>query len=55
VVREVDDEVARLMAYLEREKLADNTIVLYAGDQGFFLGEKGWFDEKNHFPGQPAW
>ncbi len=46
VVREVDDEVGRLMAYLERENLADNTIVIYAGDQGFFLGEKGWFDKR---------
>lgn len=46
VVREVDDEVGRLMAYLERENLIDNTIVIYAGDQGFFLGEKGWFDKR---------
>ncbi|TVR18400.1 MAG: DUF4976 domain-containing protein [Balneolaceae bacterium] len=46
VVREVDDEVGRLMAYLERENLKDNTIVIYAGDQGFFLGEKGWFDKR---------
>lgn len=46
VIREVDDEVGRLMAYLERENLADNTIVIYAGDQGFFLGEKGWFDKR---------
>ena len=46
VVREVDDEVGRLMAYLERENLDDNTIVIYAGDQGFFLGEKGWFDKR---------
>jgi len=34
------------MAYLERENLKDNTIVIYAGDQGFFLGEKGWFDKR---------
>lgn len=46
VVREVDDEVGRIMAYLERENLKDNTIVIYAGDQGFFLGEKGWFDKR---------
>ena len=46
VVREVDDEVGRLMAYLKRENLYDNTIVIYAGDQGFFLGEKGWFDKR---------
>jgi arylsulfatase A-like enzyme len=46
VVREVDDEVGRMMAWLERENLKDNTIVIYAGDQGFFLGEKGWFDKR---------
>jgi arylsulfatase A-like enzyme len=46
VVREVDDEVGRLMGYLKRENLYDNTIVIYAGDQGFFLGEKGWFDKR---------
>ncbi len=46
VVREVDDEVGRLMAYLKRENLIDNTIIIYAGDQGFFLGENGWFDKR---------
>src|SRR5690625_790426 len=46
VVREVDDEVGRMMAYLERENLLENTIVIYAGDQGVFLGEKGWFDKR---------
>lgn len=46
VVREIDDEVGRLMAYLERENLKDNTVVIYAGDQGFFLGENGWFDKR---------
>lgn len=46
VIREVDDEVGRLMAYLERENLKDNTVVIYAGDQGFFLGENGWFDKR---------
>lgn len=46
VIREVDDEVGRMVAYLERENLLDNTLILYAGDQGFFLGEKGWFDKR---------
>ncbi|MDZ7693980.1 MAG: sulfatase-like hydrolase/transferase [Balneolaceae bacterium] len=46
VIREVDEEVGRLMAYLERENLLDNTIIIYAGDQGFFLGENGWFDKR---------
>lgn len=46
VIREVDDEVGRLVAYLQRENLLDNTVIIYAGDQGFFLGEKGWFDKR---------
>lgn len=46
VIRGVDDGVGRVMAYLERENLLDNTVVLYAGDQGFFLGENGWFDKR---------
>jgi len=46
VVRGVDDGVGELMAYLERENLIDNTIVIYASDQGFFLGENGWFDKR---------
>lgn len=46
VIRGVDDGVGRVMAYLERENLLDNTVVIYAGDQGFFLGENGWFDKR---------
>lgn len=46
VIRGVDDGVGRVMNYLERENLLDNTIVIYAGDQGFFLGENGWFDKR---------
>ena len=46
VIRGLDDGVGRLMAYLEREKLLENTVVIYAGDQGFFLGENGWFDKR---------
>lgn len=46
VVRGLDDGVGRLMDYLKRENLYDNTVVIYAGDQGFFLGENGWFDKR---------
>ncbi|WP_170864372.1 sulfatase family protein [Fodinibius roseus] len=46
VIREVDNEVGRMMDYLKRENLLDNTVVIYAGDQGFFLGENGWFDKR---------
>lgn len=46
VVRGIDDGVGRIMAYLERENLKDNTVVIYAGDQGFYLGENGWYDKR---------
>ena len=35
-----------LLKFLDDEKLADNTIVVYCSDQGFFLGEHGWFDKR---------
>ncbi len=46
VIRGVDDGVGRLLAYLERTGLDENTIVIYTSDQGFFLGENGWFDKR---------
>jgi arylsulfatase A-like enzyme len=45
-VRAVDESVGRVLEYLEREGLADNTIVVYSSDQGFYLGEHGWFDKR---------
>ncbi|HVU23180.1 MAG TPA: sulfatase [Opitutus sp.] len=45
-VRGIDDSVGRVLDYLERHGLADNTIVVYSSDQGFFLGEHGWFDKR---------
>jgi arylsulfatase A-like enzyme len=45
-IRSLDDGVGRVMAYLRRENLLDETVVIYAGDQGFFLGENGWFDKR---------
>ena len=46
VIRGVDENVGRLLKYLDDEKLANNTIVVYASDQGFYLGEHGWFDKR---------
>lgn len=46
VIRGVDDGVGRLIDYLKQNDLYDNTVVIYAGDQGFFLGENGWFDKR---------
>jgi arylsulfatase A-like enzyme len=42
----VDEQVGRLLDYLEANGLADNTVVMYSADQGFYLGEHGWFDKR---------
>ncbi|MBM3988353.1 MAG: sulfatase [Planctomycetes bacterium] len=42
----VDASVGRVLDYLEREGLAEDTLVIYASDQGFFLGEHGWYDKR---------
>ena len=42
----MDDNIGRLLDYLEETGLAENTIVVYNSDQGFFLGEKGWYDKR---------
>jgi arylsulfatase A-like enzyme len=45
-VKAVDESVGRLLKYLDDEGLAGNTLVVYAADQGFYLGEHGWFDKR---------
>lgn len=45
-VKAVDESVGRLLKYLDDEGLAENTIVVYSADQGFYLGEHGWFDKR---------
>ena len=45
-VKAVDESVGRVLKYLEDEGLAENTIVMYSADQGFYLGEHGWFDKR---------
>ncbi len=45
-VKAVDESVGKLLDYLQTEGLADNTIVVLASDQGFYLGEHGWFDKR---------
>ena len=42
----VDDQILRILKYLDDNNLADNTIVIYSSDQGFYLGEHGWFDKR---------
>ena len=45
-VRAVDESVGRILDTLDKEGLTENTIVVYASDQGFYLGEHGWFDKR---------
>lgn len=45
-VASIDDNIGRLLNYLEDEGLAENTIVVYTSDQGFFLGDHGWYDKR---------
>jgi arylsulfatase A-like enzyme len=45
-VESVDDSVGELLDYLDESGLAENTIVVYTSDQGFYLGEHGWFDKR---------
>jgi len=45
-VQSVDDNVGRLMEYLKQNGLEENTIIIYTSDQGFYLGEHGWFDKR---------
>lgn len=45
-LKSVDESVGRVLDYLDANGLAENTIVVYASDQGFYLGEHGWFDKR---------
>ncbi|CAK7233474.1 hypothetical protein SBRCBS47491_008621 [Sporothrix bragantina] len=45
-IQAIDDSVGEILDYLDREGLAENTMVIYSSDQGFFLGEHGWFDKR---------
>jgi arylsulfatase A-like enzyme len=45
-VKAVDESVGRMLKYLDDNGLAENTIVIYSSDQGFFLGEHGWYDKR---------
>ncbi|MGL6266913.1 MAG: sulfatase/phosphatase domain-containing protein, partial [Chitinophagaceae bacterium] len=45
-IASVDESVGELLNYLESKGLAENTLVIYSSDQGFYLGENGWFDKR---------
>ena len=46
VIASVDESVGRLLDYLDSHNLTDNTIIVYTSDQGFYMGEHGWFDKR---------
>lgn len=48
-VQSIDDNVGRLLDHLDEAGLAENTLVVYTSDQGFFLGDHGWFDKRLMF------
>ena len=45
-IASVDDNVGRVLDYLDEADLAENTVVFYTSDQGFYLGDHGWFDKR---------
>ena len=45
-IQAVDESVGRLLDWLDANGLAENTLVVYASDQGFYLGEHGWYDKR---------
>ncbi len=46
VLKSLDDNVGRVLDYLDEKGLLDNTLVVYTSDQGFYMGEHGWFDKR---------
>lgn len=45
-IASVDENIGRVLDYLDDSGLAENTLVIYSSDQGFFLGDHGWFDKR---------
>ena len=45
-VASIDENIGRVLDYLDQEGLSENTIVIYTSDQGFYLGEHGWYDKR---------
>ncbi len=45
-VASIDENISKLLDYLDKNNLANNTVVMYTGDQGMYLGENGWFDKR---------
>ena len=46
VIHSVDRNIGIVLDYLEKNDLLDNTLIVYTSDQGFYMGEHGWFDKR---------
>ncbi len=46
VIHSLDENIGRVLDYLEANNLLDNTLIVYTSDQGFYMGEHGWFDKR---------
>jgi arylsulfatase A-like enzyme len=46
VVKSVDDGIGKVYEYLKKNNLLENTLIIYTSDQGFYLGEHGWYDKR---------
>ncbi|MGL4851169.1 MAG: sulfatase family protein [Phocaeicola sp.] len=46
VIHSVDENIGRVLDYLEKNALLENTLIVYTSDQGFYMGEHGWFDKR---------
>ena len=46
VIASLDESVGRVLDYLDKNGLTDNTMIVYTSDQGFYMGEHGWFDKR---------
>lgn len=45
-LKSLDENVGRVIDFLQKEDLLDNTLIVYTSDQGFYMGEHGWFDKR---------
>jgi arylsulfatase A-like enzyme len=45
-IASIDESIGRLLSYLDENGVANKTMVIYTSDQGFYLGENGWFDKR---------
>jgi len=45
-IASIDESIGRVLDYLDKNALTNNTVVMYTSDQGFYLGENGWFDKR---------